>query len=130
MAEQMRDARRIQDPRRRRVQRPEIRIAVDVGQADIGMAAAEACDNAERDRAVATDHQRALTAANQVGHGLCYLPGDLRYGGQVPGPRIRVVDSEDRAGQVTGVGDADPAAQSRLTRPAARSAAGALSWPA
>src|SRR5262249_31468965 len=86
----------------------EVRIAVHVSQADVRIDAPETCDHAERDGAIAAEHQRALAILNLAGDCISNLARDRHDPGQVARGRVSSVDGKNRAGQVPGVGDAAP----------------------
>src|ERR1022692_1881217 len=86
-AEQVHDAHRVEDARAAGLRRAEVRIAVQVQQAGIGMAPPESGDDAERDGAVAADHQRDAALLRHAGHRIGRLAGDADDGGQAPAGR-------------------------------------------
>ena len=79
LADQVRDAHRVEDPRVRRLRCRQVGIAVEVDQAEVGLMAQEARHDAERDGAIAAEHDRNQLALDRSGHGLGNLARDLDH---------------------------------------------------
>ncbi len=91
VAEQVRDAGRVEDPRALRRQRAEVGVAVHVSQSGAGMHPAETGDDAERDRAVAAQHERSQARLYEAGDCVGNLARNLHDGVQVACARMLVV---------------------------------------
>ena len=94
------------------------------------MHAPEAGDDAERDRAVAAHDQRPPPGRYVLGDGVGHVAGDRDDGGQIARTRVLVVNGEDRAWQVAGVGDADACGPQPLDQPGGPERSRRRSWPA